>query len=60
MSGTYVNRLKRRVLNMLRTAEDVDDYDLAMFLIDQVIQLYVRAPYLKLFGSRIRSHVLGN
>ncbi|GAB6944161.1 HEPN domain-containing protein [Vulcanisaeta sp. JCM 14467] len=56
MSGTYVNKLKRRALNMLRTAENTDDYDLAMFLIDQAIQLYVKAIYFELLGFRIRGH----
>ena len=56
MTGTYVNKLKRRALNMLRTAENTNDYDLAMFLIDQAIQLYVKAIYFELLGSRIRGH----
>ena len=56
MSGAYVNKLRRRALNMLRTAEGTDDYDLAMFLIDQAIQLYMKAVYFEPFGSRVRGH----
>ena len=41
---------------MLRMAESTDDYDLAMFLIDQAVQLYVKAIYFELLGSRIRGH----
>ncbi|GAB6946956.1 HEPN domain-containing protein [Vulcanisaeta sp. JCM 16161] len=56
MSGIYVSKLKRRALNALHIAENIDDFDLAMFLIDQAIQLYVRAVYFELFGSRVRGH----
>ncbi len=57
MSGLYVNKLKRRALDALRIAEGTDDFDLAMFLIDQAIQLYIKAVYFELFGSKIRGHV---
>ncbi|WP_243674932.1 HEPN domain-containing protein [Vulcanisaeta distributa] len=54
MSGLYVNKLKRRALNALRIAENTDDFDLAMFLIDQALQLYIKAVYFELFGSKVR------
>lgn len=58
MSGEYVSRLKRRALNMLRVAEDVGDPDLALFLLEQAAQLYIKAVYFELLGSRIRGHSL--
>mgnify|MGYP001626202772 FL=1 len=56
MSGIYSNRLRNRALNALRIAENIDDYDLAMFLIEQAVQLYVKAVYFELFGVKIRGH----
>ncbi|ADN50743.1 HEPN domain-containing protein [Vulcanisaeta distributa] len=56
MSGLYVSKLKRRALNALRIAENTDDFDLAMFLIDQALQLYIKAVYFELFGSKVRGH----
>ncbi|WP_243677944.1 HEPN domain-containing protein [Vulcanisaeta distributa] len=47
-------KLKRRALNALRIAENTDDFDLAMFLIDQALQLYIKAIYFELFGSKVR------
>ncbi|BDR91482.1 HEPN domain-containing protein [Vulcanisaeta souniana] len=56
MSGLYVSKLKRRALNALRIAEGTDDFDLAMFLIEQAIQLYIKAVYFELLGSKVRGH----
>lgn len=56
MSGEYVNKLKRRAMNLLRASEAIDDVDLAMFFVDQGIQLYVKAVHYEIFGVRIRGH----
>ena len=56
MSGEYVSKLKRRAMNLLRASEAIDDVDLAMFFVDQGIQLYVKAVYYEIFGVKIRGH----
>jgi Uncharacterized conserved protein related to C-terminal domain of eukaryotic chaperone, SACSIN len=56
LSGEYVNKLKRRAMNLLRASEAIDDVDLAMFFVDQGIQLYVKAVHYEIFGVRIRGH----
>lgn len=58
MSGEYVDRLKRRALNMLRAADAAGDPDLALFLSEQAAQLYTKAVYFELLGSKIRGHSL--
>jgi hypothetical protein len=55
-----VNKLKRKAMNLLRAGETIDDVDLAMFFVDQGIQLYVKAVYYKIFGVKIRVTGLGS
>ena len=56
MSGEYVNKLKRRAMKLLRASEAIDDAGLAVFFVDQGIQLYVKAMYYEIFGVKIRGH----
>lgn len=57
MSGVHVGRLKRRALNMLNATEHVGDHDLALFLLEQAVQLS-RMSTLSFWGSKIRGHGL--
>ncbi len=56
MSGIYSRKLKSRALDALRIAENIDNHDIAMFLIEQATQLYVKAAYFELFGVKVRGH----
>jgi HEPN domain-containing protein len=56
LSGEYVNVLKRRALSFLEEASKVKDPDLAAFLAEQSIQLYIKAVLYELFGERVRGH----
>jgi len=58
MSGLYAEKLKRRAESFLSVAEKVSDPDLAMFMVEQGLQLYIVSVYFKLFGSVIRGHRL--
>mgnify|MGYP003884013079 CR=1 FL=1 len=56
MSGEYVARLKKRAENFIREAKEAFDPNLAMFFVEQSLQLYVKAVYYELFGEKIRGH----
>ncbi|ADM27358.1 HEPN domain protein [Ignisphaera aggregans DSM 17230] len=56
MSGEYVDRLRKRALSFLSEAERVSDPNLAIFLAEQSLQLYVKSVYYELFGSMLRGH----
>lgn len=58
MSGEYVGLLKRRASSFLGEARKIRDPDLAVFLTEQAIQLYVKAVLYELFGERVRGHAL--
>ena len=50
--------LKRRAKTLLNLSSSVDDPGLALFLIEQSLQLYTKAVYYELFGERLRGHGL--
>ncbi len=56
LSGEYAARLKKRAENFIREAEEAFDPNLAMFFVEQSLQLYVKAVYYELFGEKIRGH----
>jgi len=56
MSGLYAEKLRRRAESFLSVAEKVSDPDLAMFMVEQGLQLYIKSIYFELFGSVIRGH----
>ena len=58
MSGEYVEKLKKRAENFMKEAEEASDKDLAIFFIEQSLQIYVKAVYYELFGEKIRGHSL--
>ena len=58
MSGEYVSKLIERANAFLEEAEKVPNTDLAMFFVEQCLQLYVKAIYYELFGLRLRGHRL--
>jgi len=58
VSGEFVNKLKIRARVFLSEAEHVSNNDLAMFFIEQAIQLYIKAIYYELFGDLLRTHKL--
>jgi len=58
MSSEYVERLRRRAKAFLHEAENVSDCDLAMFFLEQALQLYIKSVYYELFGASIRGHRL--
>ncbi len=45
--------MRERALDAMRITESADNYDIAMFLIEQAAQLYVKAVYFELFGVKI-------
>jgi HEPN domain-containing protein len=54
-----VELLRKRALDFLRTAEEkvVDgSYDIACFLSEQAVQLYIKSLILELFGEMPRTH----
>jgi len=58
MSGEYVEKLKKRAENFMKEAEEASDKDLAIFFIEQSIQIYIKAVYYEIFGEKIRGHSL--
>ena len=58
MSGEYVEKLKKRAESFMKEAEEAADKDLAIFFIEQSLQIYVKAVYYEIFGEKIRGHSL--
>ena len=58
MSGEYVEKLKKRAESFMKEAEEAADKDLAIFFIEQSLQIYVKAVYYEIFGEKIRVHSL--
>ncbi len=58
MSGEYVGKLIERATAFLEEAEKVPNADLAMFFVEQGLQLYVKAVYYELFGLMLRGRRL--
>jgi HEPN domain-containing protein len=56
LSGEYVNKLKRRAKAFLREALSVEEPDLAVFFVEQAMQLYAKAVCFELFGELVRGH----
>lgn len=58
MSSTVVEKLKYRAMPFLKEAKIVEDPDLAIFFVEQAMQLYIKAVHYELFGDIIRGHRL--
>lgn len=58
MSGRYVSKLRERAAAFLAEAGKVPNADLAMFFVEQAVQLYLKALYCELFGVRLRGRRL--
>jgi len=56
LSGVFVDKLKRRSKDFFKEASRVENPDLAMFFLEQAVQLYIKAVIYELFGISIRGH----
>lgn len=59
MSGELVEKMNRRARTFLQIADELirsRDYDVAVFALEQAVQLRIKALLLRLFGEYQRTH----
>jgi len=58
LSGELVARLKSRAKSFLEEAEEASNPDLAVFFVEQAMQLYAKAVLYELFAEQYKGHGL--